>query len=101
MQNIEIKRKFFRFVFVFVLLAWVGYILFFSNYGFVRKWQLEKERKELLNQIREEIRRRDSLEQRIKLLETDTLEIERIAREIYGLVKEGEEIYAITKKKAN
>lgn len=101
MQNIEIKSKFFRFVFVFVLLAWVGYLLFFSNYGFVRKWKLEKERKELLNQIREEIRRRDSLEQRIKLLETDSLEIERIAREFYGLVKEGEEIYAITKKKAN
>ncbi|MGB9771898.1 MAG: FtsB family cell division protein [Candidatus Kapaibacteriota bacterium] len=85
---------------VLFLVALGVYHLVFSNFGFLNKRKLEKEKKELLNEIKNELNIRDSLENRIKMLETDSLEIEKVAREKYGLVKEGEEIYAITKKKA-
>lgn len=77
------------------------YFLFFSNYGFTTKWRLEREKKELLDSIHLEMNRTDTIMNRLKLLETDTFEIEKLARELYGLVKEGEEIYVVSKKKAN
>jgi cell division protein FtsB len=67
----------------------------------VRKWKLEKEKKNLQAEIYREIHIRDSLKNRIRLLKFDTLEIERIARIKYGLIKEGEVTYVFGKKKAN
>ncbi|MFW6276782.1 MAG: FtsB family cell division protein [Bacteroidota bacterium] len=37
----------------------------------------------------------DSLKQRIKMLQKDTSEIERVAREKYGMVKPGEKVYIL------
>jgi cell division protein FtsB len=37
----------------------------------------------------------DSLRSVIRILETDTTEIERLARERYGYVREGEEVFVI------
>ncbi|MEJ5286000.1 MAG: hypothetical protein CH6_4127 [Candidatus Kapaibacterium sp.] len=99
MFALQINRKSVRFIFIFLSLIFIAYYLFFSDFGYLNKWKLEREKKILLNQIKEELERRDSLEMRIKLLESDSLEIEKVAREKYGLVKEGEEVYAITKKK--
>ncbi|MCX7908641.1 MAG: septum formation initiator family protein [Ignavibacteria bacterium] len=101
MAIFQINRKTFRLLLMLIFVLVSVYFLFFSKYGYLTRWRLEKEKKELLQLINSEIKKRDSLEKRINLLENDTLEIERIAREYYGLVKEGEEIYAITKKKAN
>ncbi len=98
--SLQINRKNIRLILVLFLVALGVYHLVFSNFGFLNKRKLEKEKKELLNEIKNELNIRDSLENRIKMLETDSLEIEKVAREKYGLVKEGEEIYAITKKKA-
>ncbi|WP_176696934.1 septum formation initiator family protein [Candidatus Kryptonium thompsonii] len=39
-----------------------------------------------------------SLKQKIHKLETDPKEIERIAREKYGMAREGEEVYNIKEK---
>lgn len=101
MALFEINRKLFRLIASIVFMLFAGYLLFFSKFGYLTKWKLDRERKELLNQIQEEIRQVDSLETKLKMLNYDTLEIERVARELYGLVKMNEEIYAITKKKAN
>lgn len=99
MALLQINRRTFRFFLLLVVFSFFVYYLFFSNFGYIKKWQLEKEKKVLLKQIEEEFKRRDSLENRILLLENDSIEIEKVAREKYGLVREGEEIYAITKKK--
>ncbi len=101
MRIFEINKKIFRLIVGIAFVVFVVYLLFFSRFGYFTKWKLEKERKELLNQIQEEIRQVEFLETRLKMLNYDTLEIERVARELYGLVKMNEEIYAITKKKAN
>jgi cell division protein FtsB len=101
MSIFQINRNKLRLFLVIGIIIFFVYLLFFSDFGYLTKWKLERERKDLLLQIQMELNRKDSLENRIKLLQTDTFEIERIAREQYGLVKEGEEIYAITKKKEN
>lgn len=100
MPIFEINKKILRLIVSIAFIVLVVYLLFFSKFGYITKWKLERERKELLNQVQEEIRQIESLETRLKLLNYDTLEIERIARELYGLVKLNEEVYAITKKKA-
>ncbi|MFN3306622.1 MAG: FtsB family cell division protein [Candidatus Kapaibacteriota bacterium] len=101
MTIFEINKKILRLVVSIAFIVFVVYLLFFSKFGYNTKWKLERERKALLNQIQEEIRQVESLETRLKMLNYDTLEIERVARELYGLVKMNEEVYAIIKKKAN
>jgi len=41
----------------------------------------------------------DSLKKRIEFLKTDSLEIERIAREYYGMTKPQEKLYIFKKRK--
>jgi len=57
--------------------------------------KLEREKKELENLIIFEQKKSDSLEKKIKEIQTSNEEIERIAREKYGMTKEGEKIYKI------
>ncbi len=101
MNLFQIGKTHFRILIVFLLVSLVFYSLIFSDYGYIRKWKLEQQKKSLLNNIRRQIEIRDSLRNRIKLLTYDTTEIEKIAREKYGLIKEGEVLYVIGKKKAN
>lgn len=100
MKLFQTIRRHFRIIIVLLIVFLIFYHLFFSNYGFIRKWELEKQKQNLLIEIRHQIEFRDSLKNRIKLLTNDTTEIEKIAREKYGLLREGEVLYVIGKKKA-
>lgn len=77
-----------------LLLALLVFVLF-SDHGVVKRISLESEKVNMIEEIRNEQRIRDSLNQRIEELRYDTTEIERVAREKYGMVKEGEKIYYI------
>jgi len=55
--------------------------------------RLEMEKRELQEQIAQQQRRQDSLRKLIERLRTDTLYIEKLAREQYGMVRPGEEVY--------
>jgi len=94
-------RNNFRLILVVAISILILYHFLFSDYGFLRKWDLENQKKKILAQINREIQIRDSLKDRIRALKYDTLEIERVARIKYGLVKEGEVTYVFRKKKAN
>lgn len=81
---------------VFILLNFV-----FSEHGIINRIQLGLEQKEYKEKISLELRKTDSLKNRILTLTFDSLEIERIAREYYGMLKPGEKLYIyknITKK---
>lgn len=93
-----IRQNFRLILLLFFTLIFV-YILFFSKFGLIEKWELKNQKRKLINQINSQIKIRDSLLKRIELLNQDTFEIEKIAREYYGLVKEGEKIYVVRKKK--
>ena len=74
--------------FVFILLNFV-----FSEHGIINRIQLGLEQKEYKEKISFELRKTDSLKKRIVTLTFDSLEIERIAREYYGMLKSGEKLY--------
>jgi cell division protein FtsB len=73
----------------------VGIFVLFSQYGVVTRIGLSSDTTDLSVQM---VRQRfvsDSLRAVIRVLETDTTEIERLARERYGYVREGEEVFVI------
>ncbi|MCX8055162.1 MAG: septum formation initiator family protein [Ignavibacteria bacterium] len=89
------KRKYtFWLVLLLVLL-----LVVFSDSGLYKRFQLELEKTEMIEKIENEMKRKDSLNTRIKRLLYDTTEIERIAREKYGMTKPNEEVIIIEREK--
>jgi cell division protein FtsB len=86
------KRR--RWIWVAVSIL-VLYFVLFSNSGLVKRFSLESEKAELQEKILKAKMQNDSLKHRIELLKSDELEIERVAREKYGMKKKGETIYLI------
>ena len=74
-------------------LALLGYIYLAGDFGFVRIFSLWKEKKELKLEIKKLEVKIIDLEVERKRLRNDLHYIERIAREKYGMAKEGEKIY--------
>lgn len=91
------RRTYYRVVFwsSAVFAVWFG---LFSGYGAITRWGLEAECSTLREQIKGEKTIADSLRMYARALLYDTLEIERIARERYGMIKSGEEVYIIRKQ---
>ncbi len=75
-----------------VFAAWFG---LFSGYGALTRYQLEAECTDIREQIAHQQHITDSLRRYANKILFDTLEIERIARERYGMIKPGETIYII------
>jgi cell division protein FtsB len=73
----------------------VGIFVFFSQYGVVTSIGLSSDTTDLSMQLVRQRTVSDSLRSVIRILETDTTEIERLARERYGYVREGEEVFVI------
>ena len=67
----------------------------FSSYGLIKRFQLEIQISDLNKQKHAQKKVVDSLAGAVERLEKDTLEIERIARENYGMVKKNEKVYFI------
>lgn len=72
------------------------YVLF-NPYGIWTRYKLERNKNTLADSLQSLRVQQDSLRLRIKLLQTSTYEVERIARERYGMVKPGEQVYIIKK----
>ncbi|MFM8474024.1 MAG: FtsB family cell division protein [Candidatus Kapaibacterium sp.] len=69
----------------------------FSDYGFITRLQLEHRKAELQDSILSARSRHDSLARSADRLRFDTLEIERLAREKYGLSRPGEQVIILHK----
>lgn len=72
----------------------------FSDHGLGKRVSLEMRKSELYDLIENQEQYSDSLRNKVKRLKSDTLEIERIAREKYGMVKPGERVFIIRKTKS-
>lgn len=71
------------------------YVFLFGDYGAYRIWKQKKEIARLQQTIEVLRLRQEELMKQIDLLQSDLEYIEKIAREEYGLVKEGEIIYKL------
>lgn len=78
-----------------VILSIILILLFFTDYGIINRIKYEIDRSELADELLDEKQLSDSLNKKLKVLRNDTLEIERIAREKYGMVKDGEKVFFI------
>lgn len=81
-------------IFIVVILFQSG-IALFSSKGLVTRLKLETEKKQFEKQLIDEMKRTDSLKQEIKELNTSDKKIEKVAREKYGMTKDGEKIIKI------
>lgn len=74
-----------------VILGWI----IFSRYGILTRYHLEQINAQLDRQIQEQHRLNDSLWQYRRTLEHDTMLIEKLAREHYGMIRPGETVLII------
>lgn len=84
-----------RIVIIIVFFTVLLSVAVFGNKGIIQRFRLEEERKELESQLNEEIKRSQDLRKELELLKTSDEELERIAREKYGMTKDGEKIYKV------
>lgn len=92
-QN-PIKR---HFVVGGVLICIILVFYLFTDYGIISKYNYISKRNELKDKSQRLITEIDSIKALTKQLKSDTLEMERLAREKYGMVKEGETVLFLKK----
>ncbi|HMT12377.1 MAG TPA: septum formation initiator family protein [Ignavibacteria bacterium] len=86
------RKKFF--LYLLVLLLILGYAVF-GKKGILQRVELEMENRELREKLKTEQDKSLMLQKEIEDLKTSDKKIEKVAREKYNLVKDGEEIYKV------
>jgi len=69
------------------------FVMIFSDFGYITTIQLLIKNAELRSEIDLFKQKNDSLKRRITILKSDSTEIERIAREHFGMIKADEEVF--------
>ena len=85
------SRLFFAVIFFAGLLS----LAVFGNKGILQRYKLEAERKELEKQLNEEYKKSEALRKEIEELRTSDEKMEQVAREKYGMTKDGEKIQKV------
>jgi cell division protein FtsB len=88
------RKKFF--LYLLILLAVLSYAVF-GKKGVLQRVELEMENRTLKEKLKTEQEKTTILQKEIQELKTSDSKIEKVAREKYGMVKEGEEIYKVVK----
>ena len=81
-------------LYLLVLLVIVSYAVF-GKKGILQRVELEMENKELQQKLKYEQEKSIMLQKEIEELKSSEKKIEKVAREKYGMTKEGEEIYKV------
>lgn len=86
------RKKFF--LYLVVLLAILSFAVF-GKKGILQRVELEMENRQLKEKLAGEQQKTLMLQKEIEEIKTSDKKIEKVAREKYGMVKEGEEIYKV------
>jgi len=81
-------------LYLLILLVIVSYAVF-GKKGILQRVELEMENKELQQKLKYEQEKSIMLQKEIEELKSSEKKIEKVAREKYGMTKEGEEIYKV------
>ncbi len=84
-------------IFGSILLGLLLYLVF-AEKGLIKRIKLENELRKIKKEIEAIQNENALLREKIYKLETDPKQIEKIAREKYGMAKEGEEVFIIKEK---
>jgi len=71
----------------------------FSNKGILQRVRLESEKRAMQEKILQAQREQNQLLQQSKALDNDPKTIEKVAREKYGMIRDGETVYKVKKEK--
>ena len=71
----------------------------FSNKGILQRINLENQKNDMKVKLVQAQQEQAQLQQQSKALDTDAKAIEKVAREKYGMIREGETVYKIRKEK--
>ncbi|MCB0712228.1 MAG: septum formation initiator family protein [Ignavibacteriae bacterium] len=71
----------------------------FGNRGLLKRFELESRYNQAHEDMYQERETGDSLRGAIERLKTDSLEVEKLARERFGMARKGEEVYKISEDK--
>lgn len=77
----------------------LGAYLVFGNRGILQRVRYQQEKTELQEKIRAAEQETKDLQSQSKALDGDKKAIEKVAREKYGMVREGEKVYKVNKEK--
>jgi cell division protein FtsB len=88
-----------RLMLLLVIGAPIVLYVFFGPRGVMKRVQLQREKTTLEGQIRAAEAEERILQAQSKALDGDKAAIEKVAREKYGMVKEGETVYKVNRKK--
>jgi cell division protein FtsB len=91
------KNKSIRFTLIVVLPVLL--FITFSNKGVLQRIHLENQKKEIQAKIYQAQQEQLQLQQQSKALDNDPKAIEKVAREKYGMIREGETVYKVRKEK--
>jgi len=82
---------------VFVVIFFICLISFavFGNKGLLQRIKLESEKKDIETQLENEFKKTKELQTEIEELKSSDTKLEKVAREKYGMTKDGEKIYKI------
>lgn len=80
---------------ILLILLFIALFAVFSHYGIYKRIVITAKKNSLTEEIKQSQVIIDSLRARANKLRFDTLEIEKVARESYGLIKPGEKVYYI------
>ena len=81
-----------------IIIALILFFIIFSEYGLLTTVKLWWNIGDLKEKIAKEQLLHDSLNARISVLLKDSTELERLARENYGMIKRGEQVFIIPEK---
>ncbi len=93
----QLKKR--HVVLVLLVVLPVLSFLLFGNRGILERYALERDKQEMQGKIRQAQRETARLQQLSKALDSDGRAIEKVAREKYGMVRDGETVYKVKKEK--
>jgi len=82
------------FLFAVIMLSLLSYAVF-GKKGLLQRYELDIENRDLKEKLKNEQEKTLMLQNEIEDLKTSDKKIEKVAREKYGMTKEGEDIYKI------
>jgi cell division protein FtsB len=91
------KDKRFRYA-VLVALPVIVFMTF-SNKGLLQRIHLESQKREIQSRIYQAQEEQFQLQEQSRALDKDPRAIEKVAREKYGMIREGETVYKVRKEK--
>jgi len=92
----KIKHTPIWYLFTTIIVIIVFYTFFSFSKGMYKIWRLSRIKHTEERALKSAIEEKERLESEIERLKTDSLYIEEIAREEYGMIKKGEEVFHIT-----